>query len=68
MRKKFLKEVKPLPEDITKFESGIDVDSASDSMAKNRIRNFFGNFSEELKLRISLYHMEKPLQRFRFLT
>ena len=46
MRKKFLKEVKPLPEDITKFESGIDVDSASDSMAKKPdtefLREFFG--------------------------
>ena len=46
MRKKFLKEVKPLPEDITKFESGIDVDSASDSMAKKPdtefLRKFFG--------------------------
>lgn len=46
MRKKFLKEVKPLPEDITKFESGIDVDFASDSMAKKPdtefLREFFG--------------------------
>lgn len=38
--------MKPLPEDITKFESGIDVDSASDSMAKKPdtefLREFFG--------------------------
>ena len=38
--------MKPLPEDITKFESGIDVDYASDKMAEEPdtefLREFFG--------------------------